>query len=90
MPIQTKILIIGPMVKEARLKLGLSQVELARNLGYNYGNFIGMIESGTAKFPRDGVLKFAKALNIPPVKFIKAWIKEYQADWEGYISFPNQ
>ena len=84
---QTKTFIIGPMVKEARLKLDISQVELAKNLGYGYGNFIGMIEGGTAKFPRENVVRFAKELNIPVHKFIKAWLKEYQSDWLPYLSF---
>jgi len=87
MSVKMKILIIGPMVKEARKKLDLSQVELAKELGYDYGNFIGMIESGTAKFPRDRVIKFAKALNIPPARFLEAWVEEYQPEWKEYLSF---
>lgn len=78
---------ISSMVKEGRLRHDLSQLELAKSLGYNYGNFIGMIEGGTAKFPREAVLKFANALSVSPEKFIKAWITENQPDWLPYLSF---
>lgn len=82
--------IIGPMVKKARLARDMSQLELARALGYNYGNFIGMIENSTAKFPRDAVLKFAYELEIPPEQFIKAWMKENQPDWLDYVDFHSK
>ncbi|MCG8636296.1 MAG: helix-turn-helix transcriptional regulator [Desulfobacterales bacterium] len=82
---QTKPFIIGPLVKKARLENELSQLELAKLLGYNYGNFIGMIENGTAKFPRENVLKFAKALRVQPEIFIKAWLEEYQPSWLDHL-----
>lgn len=78
---------IGQMIKNARLERNMSQLELAKSLGYNYGNFVGMIENNTAKFPRDAVLKFAHQLDIPAEQFIQTWIKENQADWLPYLSF---
>lgn len=84
---ETKATILGPMIKQARLELGMKQKELAHALGYNYGNFIGMIENSVAKFPRDAVLRFAEALEIPPEQMIEAWVKENQPDWLPYLDF---
>lgn len=87
---KNKATILGPMIKQARLGLGINQKELATRIGYNYGNFIGMIENSTAKFPRDAVLKFAEALEIKPEQMIEAWVKENQPDWLPYLEFHSR
>jgi transcriptional regulator with XRE-family HTH domain len=39
------------MIRFARLKKGYTQLELGRMLGYNYSNFIAMIQNGVSMVP---------------------------------------
>lgn len=71
-----KTQIVGPLIKENRKKLGLTQKELAAKLGYKYGNFIGMLEKGQAIFPIERWEQFAKILEIPSQEMLKAIIEE--------------
>ncbi len=78
---------IGNLVREKRLEQDLSQLDLALELGYTHGNFIGMVETGIAKFPREKVIPFADALGVPREKFIRLWLEQYQPDWLDLIEF---
>ena len=71
-----KTQIVGPIIKDNRKKLALTQKELASKLGYKYGNFIGMLEKGQAIFPIERWEQFAKVLEIPPYEMLKAIFEE--------------
>ena len=55
---------IGKMLRAYRDKTGLTQVDVAKDLGYKYGNFVGMLEGGNAVFPlaKGKWLEYAKLI----------------------------
>ena len=60
----------GDRVKKRRLALGLSQDELAKQLGYTDRSTIAKIEAGKNDIPDNKVPAFAKALGTTP-EYIK-------------------
>lgn len=60
---------IGRFIKEKRTALGMTQSQLARKLGYKYGNFVTMLENGNASFPLDRYRDYADALLVPRHEF---------------------
>jgi len=71
-----KTQIVGPLIKQNRKRLELTQKELAAKLGYKYGNFIGMLEKGQAIFPIERWEQFSKVLEISSHEMLKAIFKE--------------
>lgn len=53
-------------IKEKRKKLGLTQTELAKKLGYADKSMIAKIEQGKIDLPQSKIIAFAKALNTTP------------------------
>ncbi|BBA50441.1 putative transcriptional repressor [Fusobacterium varium] len=62
-------------IKERREKLGLTQEELAKELGYISRSSIAKIESGKVDIPQSKILSFAKALKTTP-SYIMGWVEE--------------
>lgn len=56
---------IGKKIKKRRLELGLTQTQLALKVGYKSKTSITKIESNVNDVPRDTLLKFAEALDVP-------------------------
>lgn len=56
---------IGIKIKSERERLGLSQAELARRVGYTRAG-INKIEKGERDIPRGKVAKFAQVLGVNP------------------------
>lgn len=57
---------IGERIKKERERLGLSQAELGRLVGYSSRSTINKIEKGERDIPRDKVAKFAQVLGVNP------------------------
>lgn len=57
---------IGERIKKERERLGLSQAELGRLVGYSSRSTINKIEKGERDIPRDKVAKFAQVLDVNP------------------------
>lgn len=57
---------VGEKIKEARLKKGLTQQELADLLGYKSRSSINKIEVGGRDIPRSQIVQIAKLLASPP------------------------
>lgn len=80
---------IGKRIKKERERLGLSQAELGRLVGYSSRSTINKIEKGERDIPRDKVAKFAQVLDVNPAYlagFTEADIpdglnKEYYIDY---------
>ncbi len=80
---------IGKRIKKERERLGLSQAELGRLVGYSSRSTINKIEKGERDIPRDKVAKFAQVLDVNPAYlagFTEADIpdglnKEYYVDY---------
>ena len=58
--------ILGKRVRMARENMGISQLELARKLGYKSGSTIARIENGDNDLTQSKLVKFAAALNVTP------------------------
>ena len=63
---------IGEKIKEARIKKGLSQTELAEQLGYKSRSSINKIEVGGRDIPRSQIVKIAQILDVTPA-FLMGW-----------------
>ena len=63
---------IGEKIKEARIKKGLSQAELAEQLGYKSRSSINKIEVGGRDIPRSQIVKIAQILDVTP-SFLMGW-----------------
>ena len=53
---------IGKRLREARESAGLSQVQLAKELGYESGTAVSLIEAGERKFKMEDLHKAAELL----------------------------
>ena len=65
---------IGDRVKELRIKKGLTQLELAKMLGYKSKSSVAHIENGR-DIPRSMVVKLADVLNSTPA-YLMGWETE--------------
>lgn len=66
---------VGEKIKEARLKKGYTQAELAELLGYKSRSSINKIEVEGRDIPRSSIIKFAKALDVSP-SYLMGWEDE--------------
>jgi transcriptional regulator with XRE-family HTH domain len=78
---------LGRFIRARREELGLSQLQLARALGYKWSNFIGMIETGSAMFPFDRWDDFAKELQLPKHEFLRLVLAELFPRVLPYVEF---
>ena len=58
---------LGQMIKDARLRRGWTQKDLANRVGID-GAYVSMIEAGKRNWPQDYVPAFAKVLNLSQVE----------------------
>ncbi len=78
---------IGIFMKKRREELGLTQAELARKLGYRYGNFIGYLENGKAVFPVEKWEEYAEVLQVDKHVFLKQVIGAKYPDMLAFLDF---
>ncbi len=76
---------ISTFIKTRRGEMGLSQAALGKLLGYQYGNYIAMIEGGNAAFPFERWRDYADALQTPRHEFLKLIIEETFPEMMPYI-----
>ena len=63
---------IGNLIKQRRLELGMTQEELAHKLGYTSKSTINKIEMGKNGISQSKIVDFAKALDCSPYLFIES------------------
>lgn len=75
------------MIRRYREDNDITQLDLARHprLGYNYPNFIGMLESGKAGFPLERWKDFAEAIEANETEFLFAALVDNFPDMEPYL-----
>ncbi|WP_419663859.1 uncharacterized protein Dvar_40880 [Desulfosarcina variabilis str. Montpellier] len=80
---------IGKMIRKYRDRNELTQLDFAKQIGYNYGNFIGMIESGRSVFPlaKGKWLEYAQAIEADPTEFLLYALCDVYPEMEPYL-FP--
>ena len=79
---------VGEKIREARLKKGYTQTELAELLGYKSRSSINKIEVQGRDIPRSSVIKFAKALDVTPA-YLMGWEDEPKPEQSLYDRFDN-
>lgn len=67
----------GVWLRQKREAAGISQRELARQLGFDYYSFISQIESGKGRVPTDQIAAWAKLVNVEPRVFARTVLKYY-------------
>lgn len=77
---------MGPLVKEYREKSGMTQLELARKLGFDMPQFISLMENGHSKIPLNILGKLIQVLKIPEKKALDLLVKVYVAEAKVEIS----
>lgn len=65
-------------LRDRRLKLNLTQKELAQKLGIKHDQFICNIERGTAGIPAERLKSFASVLKVNVKKLVKLKTKTYE------------
>jgi transcriptional regulator with XRE-family HTH domain len=66
----------GARVRYLRLKAGLSQEELADQVGLDR-TYVGGIERGERNPALKNIVKLAEALGVPPVSLFEEWENEH-------------
>jgi transcriptional regulator with XRE-family HTH domain len=79
---QTKQLrkLAGGWLKELRAQAGLSQIELAQQLGLKYYTFISQVENGFGRVPTESMEAWARALNTNPTEFARKLLSYYDPE----------
>lgn len=72
---------------------GLSQTEIARQLGYPNPNIITMFKKGTTRVPLDKVARLALVLGQNPGALLRHWFRVHEPeallDLERYFGVPD-
>lgn len=63
---------IGAKIKNRRLELGLTQIQLATKMGYTSKAAICKVENGQDNLTTNRIIQFAKALDLP-VTYLMGW-----------------
>lgn len=67
----------GQWLKKQREAAGLSQRELAKEVGLPNYTFVSQVESGTARIPQEHYEIWARALKAPVAAFAREMLKYY-------------
>jgi transcriptional regulator with XRE-family HTH domain len=67
----------GHWLQEQRRAAGLSQLDLATQLGLKYYTFISQVENGFGRVPSESMEQWARALGIPPRRFARHLLAYY-------------
>jgi transcriptional regulator with XRE-family HTH domain len=70
----------GVWLKELRGRAGLSQIELAQELGFKYYTFISQIENGYGRVPTESMEAWARALGADPSEFARYLLSYYEPE----------
>ena len=70
----------GAWLQDKRKVAGLSQIELAQQLGLKYYTFISQVENGFGRVPSDSMEAWARALGIAPGVFARELLAYYEPE----------
>ncbi len=79
----------GRWLKGLRETAGLTQMQLARALGYEYYTFISQIEGGKGRIPPDQYEAWAEAVGADPSMFAKRLLSYYEP-YAYRLIWPNE
>jgi transcriptional regulator with XRE-family HTH domain len=75
----------GRWLRQLREARGLSQRELARQVGLNFYTFISQLESGRGRIPPDRYKAWAEALAQDPQEFVRELLRYYDPITYHYL-----
>jgi transcriptional regulator with XRE-family HTH domain len=70
------------LLKEARTRAGISQLDLALKLGLTSSQYISNIERGLNGISRESAKKAAKILGVPFDDFVEAAAEDYKTRYK--------
>ena len=70
----------GAWLQEKRKAAGLSQIQLAQQLGLKYYTFISQVENGFGRVPSDSMEAWARALGVAPAAFARELLAYYEPE----------
>jgi DNA-binding XRE family transcriptional regulator len=70
----------GAWLAEIRNRAGLSQTQLAEELGLKYCTFISQVENGHGRVPTESMRAWAEALGVEPSEFARRLISYYDPE----------
>ena len=70
----------GVWLKDLRAKAGLSQIELAAQLGFKYYTFVSQVENGFGRVPSESMEAWGLALGLAPADFARHLLSYYDPD----------
>jgi transcriptional regulator with XRE-family HTH domain len=70
----------GAWLKQLRAESGLSQIELAKRLGFKYYTFVSQIENGFGRVPTESMEAWALALGVEPATFARKLVFYYEPE----------
>jgi len=71
---------ISKVVKKYREQAGLSQLELAKGIGYKQGQFISNVERAQCSIPENRIKVTSQILEIKPKVLTEAMLADYALD----------
>lgn len=77
---------LGALIRDYRLKAGLTQIELATKLNYSIPQFISLMENGHSKIPLNILGQIISVLNIPEKKALDLLVSSYIKEAKLQIS----
>jgi transcriptional regulator with XRE-family HTH domain len=70
----------GAWLQEQRKAAGLSQIDLAGQLGLKYYTFVSQVENGFGRVPTDSMEAWAQALHIAAPEFARHLLRYYEPE----------
>lgn len=77
---------IGEIIKNYRAQAGLTQQDLASQLGYKIPQFISLIENGHSKVPLNIIADLASILKIPDNVILDSLVQAYEKEARKHLS----
>lgn len=69
---------LGELVRKQRIKAGMTQLELAKKLGYTSTQFVSLFERGYSKIPAETIGKIIMVLPISETKVVNMLVNEFR------------
>jgi transcriptional regulator with XRE-family HTH domain len=70
----------GAWLQEQRKAAGLSQIDLAGQLGLKYYTFVSQVENGFGRVPTDSMEAWAHALHVAAPEFARHLLRYYEPE----------
>lgn len=70
----------GRWLKTAREAAGLTQAQLAEQVGLRYYTFVSQVESGVGRAPVESQAAWAEALGLDPAEFARTLLRYYEPE----------